>query len=87
MNINTNDILFEDLAQIIEQGKKQAISRVNSTLTLVYWQLGHRINVDMLNNERAEYGKEVVAHISAQLEQAYGKSFQILRLSFHWCDN
>lgn len=75
MNNITNDILFKDLAQIIEQGKKQAVARVNSTLTLVYWQVGHRINVDILNNERAEYGKEVVAQISGQLELAYGRQF------------
>lgn len=68
--------LFQDLSQIIEQGKKQAVAQVNSTLTLVYWQVGHRINIETLNNERAAYGKEIISKIASQLESAYGKSFQ-----------
>lgn len=31
-----DDLLVQDLAQIIEQGKKQEAIQVNSTLTLVY---------------------------------------------------
>ncbi|MCH7412294.1 DUF1016 N-terminal domain-containing protein [Belliella sp. R4-6] len=69
--------LFQDLAQVIEQGKQQAVSQVNSVLTLTYWQIGKRINDHMLNNERAGYGEKVVANVSKQLEQQFGKSFTL----------
>lgn len=68
--------LFQDLSQIIEQGKKHLSKQVNSTITLVYWQVGKRINNEVLENERASYGKEIVVALSQQLSQAYGKSFQ-----------
>ncbi len=68
--------LFQDLAHIIEEGKKQAVKQVNSTITLVYWQVGNRINKEVLQNERASYGKEVIVILSQQLSQVYGKSFQ-----------
>jgi uncharacterized phage infection (PIP) family protein YhgE len=53
--------LYQDLSKIIEQGKRQVVAQVNSTLTMVYWQVGERINTEILHNERAEYGKEIVA--------------------------
>ena len=71
-----SNTLFNDLKIIIEQGKQQVVAQVNSTLTLVYWQVGHRVNSELLKNERAEYGKEVVVKVATQLASAYGKSFQ-----------
>lgn len=67
--------LFQDLAQVIEQGKRQVAAQINSTLTTVYWQVGKKINDHILQNKRAEYAKEIVASLSTQLANQYGKSF------------
>ncbi|MEQ1733736.1 MAG: PDDEXK nuclease domain-containing protein [Bacteroidia bacterium] len=67
--------LINDLAQLIEQGKSQVAKQVNSTITLVYWQVGYKINTHLLQNKRAEYGKLIVPTIAAQLEHKYGKGF------------
>lgn len=75
MNNKIESKLFTDLAQIIEQGKNQLVKQVNSTITMVYWQVGKRINEDVLNNQRAEYGKQIVPTVSAQLEKQYGRQF------------
>ncbi|MEM6316838.1 MAG: PDDEXK nuclease domain-containing protein [Bacteroidota bacterium] len=69
--------LLSDLIVIIEGGQKQAAAQVNSTLTLVFWQVGKRINEDILGAERAAYGKQVVKGIAEQLTQRYGRSFQL----------
>lgn len=71
----TENILFKDLAQIIEQGKQKAVTQVNSLLTLTYWHVGKKINDHILNNERAEYGKQIVFDIAQQLELRFGKQF------------
>ena len=68
--------LYRDLSKIIEQGKRQVTAQVNSTLTMVYWQVGQRINTEILQNERAEYGKEIVATLARQLTLSFGNSFQ-----------
>jgi len=68
--------LFPNLVQIIEQGKKQLAIQINSTVVLTYWQVGKTINEHILNNERAEYGKEIVLTLSTQLVERYGKSFE-----------
>lgn len=80
MNASIENRLFNDLAQIIEQGKKQVAVQVNSVLTLTYWQIGKKINEHLLQNKRADYGKEVVAKVSAQLVEQFGKSFELRNL-------
>ena len=70
-----DDLLVQDLAQIIEQGKKQVAVQINSTLTLVYWQVGHKINTHILENQRAAYAQEIVPTLSFQLKSKYGRSF------------
>ena len=44
----------------------------------MYWHIGDRINRDVLNNERAEYGQQIVSHVATQLQQEYEtKSFEL----------
>jgi len=76
MKEKDNDPLFQDLASIIEQGKRQVSAQVNSVITLVYWKVGNKINTHILENQRAEYGKEVIPQLATRLANAYGKSFQ-----------
>jgi len=71
-----NKNLLDELRQIIDEGKQRAAVQVNSALTLTYWHIGKRINEDILQNQRAEYGKQIVSSLSTQLVQLYGKSFE-----------
>jgi predicted nuclease of restriction endonuclease-like (RecB) superfamily len=75
MKIEIDQAFFQDLAKIIEQGKNEVSRQVNSTLTIVFWQVGYKINNHILDNQRAEYGKQIVPTLSAQLESVYGRSF------------
>lgn len=50
-------------------------SSVNMELTLMYWNIGDRINHDILGLERAAYGKQIVATLSRQLTEEYGTGF------------
>jgi predicted nuclease of restriction endonuclease-like (RecB) superfamily len=70
-----NDSLFNGLSSLIEQSKQRFAVAANSTLTLLFWQIGKRINDEVLNNERAEYGKQIVATVATQLEHKYGRNF------------
>ncbi|WP_411812400.1 PDDEXK nuclease domain-containing protein [Chryseobacterium scophthalmum] len=71
----SNDKLFVDLSHLIEQSRQQVAMQANSTLTILFWQVGKRINDDILQNQRAEYGKQIVSTLSAQLETSYGRNF------------
>ena len=48
---------------------------VNATLTMLYWKIGKRINVEIIKGERAEYGKQIVSTLSDQLTNEFGKGF------------
>lgn len=77
MSQDLEKVLFKDLAQLIEQGKQQAVAQVNSVLTITYWHVGKRINNHILDNKRAEYGEKVVATIAKQLEDQFGRSYTL----------
>lgn len=64
--------LVEELSQLIGQGKHQIAVQVNSTMTLVFWEVGKRINEEILRNKRADYGKNIVTTVSSQLKNVTG---------------
>jgi predicted nuclease of restriction endonuclease-like (RecB) superfamily len=67
--------LHTEVTQLIEQSKQNVAVAVNAEITLLYWNVGRRINNEVLNNERAEYGKKIVQSLSAQLTLQYGKGW------------
>ncbi|GHU98416.1 DUF1016 domain-containing protein [Clostridia bacterium] len=70
------DKLFTDLIGIIEGGKQYIYRHANSGVVLTYWKVGKRINDEILGNERAEYGKQIIATVSRQLHEKYGRGFE-----------
>lgn len=70
------DLLFEDIKTLIDQARQQVAVAVNVGLTYLYWQVGQRIREDLLLEEdRAVYGKRIMATLSQELTQRYGKGF------------
>ena len=65
--------LMQDLRQIIEQARGHVAATANYALTTMYWHIGERINREVLGNERAEYGKQIVSQVATQLQFEYGK--------------
>ncbi len=73
----TDQILLSELSQLIEQNQQHLVSQANSTLTMLFWQIGNRINKEILQHKRADYGKQVVPTVSAQLKEKYGRNFEL----------
>jgi len=67
--------LFVEIKMLIEQSKQQIAVAVNSTITMLYWQIGNRIKTDILQNKRAEYGQEIIKLLSISLTEQYGKGW------------
>nr|WP_286175034.1 DUF1016 N-terminal domain-containing protein [Cytophaga sp. FL35] len=49
-------------------------------MTIVYWQVGFKINTHVLEESRAEYAGEITAKVSRQLVEHFGKSFELRNL-------
>jgi len=43
---------------------------------ITFWQVGSRVNNFVLENQRAEYGKQIVVTLSRQLQLKYGNNFE-----------
>jgi predicted nuclease of restriction endonuclease-like (RecB) superfamily len=73
VNTVSSQSLIQDLRQIIEQARGRVAATANYELTMMYWHIGERINREVLGNQRAEYGKQIVSTVSRQLQETYGK--------------
>ncbi len=71
-----SSVLMNDLRQIIDKAQVRVASTANYELTMMYWHIGERINRDVLGNERAAYGKRIVATVSRQLPEIDGMLFE-----------
>lgn len=72
VTIATTETLLTDLRQIIDAARTRVASTANAELTMMYWHIGERINRDVLANQRAEYGKQIVSTVAQQLQAVYG---------------
>jgi predicted nuclease of restriction endonuclease-like (RecB) superfamily len=73
--IQSKEGLATDVRHMIEQTREGVARTVNTGMTLLYWRIGKRIQTEILGNERAEYGKEIVVSLSQQLSNEFGRGF------------
>ena len=75
--VTLQESLITDLRTLINEARKKVALIVNTEITLLYWHIGKRINEEVLGNQRAEYGKQIV---STQLTKEYGRGFELRNL-------
>lgn len=71
----SDNVFINEIKELIEKSRQQVALSVNATMSFLYWQIGKRVNEEILHYKRAEYGKQIVATLSRQLETEYGTSF------------
>ena len=71
---------FKRVSEIIENRKCRVQVAANSEVTLMFWEVGQYVNSVVLDEKRAAYGKQIVATLSLQLQEKYGKSFELTNL-------
>lgn len=75
--ISANErVLLNEFSLIIELSQQQLVAQANSTLTMLFWGIGNRINQTILQNKRADYGRQIVVTLSRQLFKKYGRNFE-----------
>ncbi|NMG15759.1 PDDEXK nuclease domain-containing protein [Aromatoleum bremense] len=80
-NVAHTPSLLSDLRGLIEQARQHLAQTANSTLTLLHWKLGERIQREILQGQRAQYGEEILPTLSAKLVPEYGKGFSARNLA------
>lgn len=80
--LTPTDVLMQDIRDLIEEARSAVAVTVNVSLTMLYWQIGRRIHSEILQGEqRTEYGKTILATLSQQLTQEYGRGFSYSALT------
>ena len=74
-DLKPNQPLLSDIKTLIEESKQQVAVTVNATMSMLYWNIGHKINEEIGKNNEASYGKKIVATLWRQLTIEYGDSF------------
>ena len=69
------DVLLDDIREMISEARQGVAQAVNSALSILYWRVGQRIRESVLEEQRAEYGEEIVSTLSRQLAQEFGSGF------------
>ncbi|GHU65902.1 hypothetical protein FACS189447_05720 [Spirochaetia bacterium] len=59
--------VFSNIALIIEKRKFNAASSANSQVITMFWEIGKYINLDILADSRADYGKKILSTVSTKL--------------------
>ena len=67
ISVDYEEILQRAVA-VIENARtsvaRHLATTANYVLSIMYWQIGKRINTEVLDNKRAEYGKQIVASVA-----------------------
>ena len=81
-NISPQNLaLINDIRELIENARTKLASSFNVGQTLLCWQIGRRVQNDVLKGRRAEYGKEILATVSQKLSREYGNGYSYTSLT------
>ncbi|GHU96939.1 DUF1016 domain-containing protein [Bacteroidia bacterium] len=67
--------LYADVCALIETSRQRVATTVNAEVCMMNWQIGKRIKEEVLDNQRAEYGKQVVKQLAKKLTDRYGRGW------------
>ena len=79
-NLSISATLLKDVSVLIEEAKKHAAVAINTELTILYWRIGTRINGEVLQEKRADYGKDIMNLLAKELTLTYGSGWGIKHL-------
>lgn len=72
--------LYDDVCQIIDGAKARVATYLNTEICMTNWYVGKRIKEDVLYNQRAEYGKQIIKNLAGRLCEKYGSGWKFQKL-------
>jgi hypothetical protein len=73
--VSADKQLLADVRYLIDTARQRVAGAVNAELTQLYWQIGRRIDKELLQGQRAEYGKRVISELARLLTAEFGKGW------------
>lgn len=79
----TNEKMIQEITNLVNEVKTNLTREINKSITYVYWNIGRIIvSNENENNNRLEYGKEVLKGLSNELTKYLGKGYSVTNLKY-----
>ena len=72
--------IYSEIREMIAAARQRVAVSVNAELTMLYWNVGRRINEAVLGNKRAAYGKQLIDELAARLSVEFGAGWNVKTL-------
>lgn len=79
-DIKVEEQLFSDVCSIIDGTRNRIATYLNTEVCMTNWYVGKRIKEDVLKNQRAEYGKQILKNLASRLSEKYGTGWGVGKL-------
>ena len=66
---------YTNIRRTVISAQSKVATVVNSAMVQAYWKIGEQIYIACGENERAEYGKNLLKYLSEKLANEFGKGF------------
>lgn len=77
------DVFLNDIKEIINSARQNAVRSVDFCRVQMYWHMGKRIfEEEQQGRDRADYGTYLIKNLAKQLEPEYGTGFSYRQLAF-----
>jgi predicted nuclease of restriction endonuclease-like (RecB) superfamily len=73
---NSESIVYAQIKDVLIAARQRAYAAVNFAMVEAYWLIGKQIVEAQGNEERAEYGTQLLKYLSQQLTRDFGKGFE-----------
>ena len=67
---------YDNIVKLIETAKRKVFETANFQTVYLFWHIGQELKDNILNGQKAEYGKSIVKNLSKELEFRYGRSYE-----------
>ena len=72
---NNSEEIYTSIRSYVITAQNRVYSAVNSAMVIAYWEIGEQIYKACGENDRAEYGKNLLKYLSNRLTAEFGKGF------------
>ncbi len=73
--LTSTNLLITDISKLIDEAKVRVAREYNIAQVQLCWLIGRRIDEEILQFKRAQYGDQIIAHIAVQLTAQYGRGY------------
>jgi hypothetical protein len=74
--------VLSDVIWLLEEARRKSVRTINAVMTATYWGIGRRIlEEEQHGRARAGYGEELIAKLSLDLTDRFGRGFSAVNLS------